>query len=58
MDIYLEAVQKDTDIRGVKTFDINESDKAIVLSLGKEMTGDNIEVLDVEEINGKTIVYI
>ncbi|TDL78551.1 hypothetical protein [Peribacillus frigoritolerans] len=58
IDAYLNEVQNNSDIRGYKIFNINEDDKAIILSLGEEMSGDNIEVLDVDEINGKTVIYV
>jgi hypothetical protein len=36
IDAYLNEVQNNTDIRGYKVFNINEDDKAIILSLVKK----------------------
>ncbi|HHY71966.1 MAG TPA: hypothetical protein GX497_01820 [Bacillus bacterium] len=55
---YLNKVQSDTTISGYKIFDINEGSKAVILSLGKDKAGDNIEVLNIKEISGKTVIYI
>jgi hypothetical protein len=55
---YLDEIQNDTTIRGYKIFNISEGNKAVVLSLGGGMSGDNIEVLDVEEQNEKTVIRV
>jgi|SRR5690625_1017382 len=54
---YVDKVQTDSDIKGYKTFDTVDS-KTIVLSLGNEMAGNNIEVMDIEEVNGKTVINV
>lgn len=53
---YIHQVQIDPTIRGYKTFTLSEGNKGIVLSLGEEMSGNNIEILDVEEQQGYTTV--
>ena len=53
---YIHQVQIDPTIRGYKTFTLSEGNKGIVLSLGEEMSGNNIEVLDVEEQRGYTTI--
>lgn len=58
LGLYLQQLQKDTSIQGYKTFTISEGNKGIVLSLGGEMAGNNIEVLDVEEQGKTTIIKI
>jgi hypothetical protein len=55
---YLEKTQKNTDIQGYKTFTIMEGNKGIVLALGGEMAGNNIEVLDVKEYGYTTEIKI
>lgn len=55
---YTEQLQTDTTIQGYETFTISEGNKAIILSLGEEMSGNNIEVLDVEEQGKTTIIKI
>lgn len=55
---YVKKIEEDTATRGYKVFPFSEGDKAIVLSLGGEMTGNNIEVLGVEEKNGQTSITI
>lgn len=58
VDLYLEKLQNDPMIKGYKTFTISEGDRLIVLSLGAEMAGNNIEVLDVNERSGLTEINI
>lgn len=53
---YLERLQTE-DISGFKIMDTTDS-KAVILSLGEERTGTSIEVYDVEETNGKTIIHV
>ncbi|MGM0941362.1 MAG: hypothetical protein ACQEWU_10425, partial [Bacillota bacterium] len=55
---YYNQLQTNTDIKGFKTFDTYEDDKAIILSLGSEKKGNNIEVLDVENKTGRTIINV
>lgn len=53
---YIHQVQIDPTIRGYKAFTLSEGYKGIVLSLGEEMSGNTIEVLDVEEQRGYTTI--
>lgn len=53
---YLERIQTE-DISGFKILDTVDS-KAVILSLGEERSGTSIEVYDIEEMNGKTIIYV
>lgn len=55
---YIRNLQSDPTIRGYETFTISEGNKGIVLSLGGEMAGNNIEVLDVTEYSGTTAIKI
>ena len=55
---YAEGLQNDPTIRGYRTFTISEGDPGIVLSLGDQMAGNNIEVLDVKEDGGTTVIQI
>ncbi len=55
---YAENLQNNPTVRGYKTFTISEGDPGIVLSLGNQMAGNNIEVLDVKEDGGTTIIQI
>ena len=55
---YVRNIKSDTSIKGYKTFTISEGDKGVVLSLGDKMKGNHIEVLDVEEQPGTTIIKI
>ncbi|WP_106497307.1 hypothetical protein [Lentibacillus sp. Marseille-P4043] len=55
---YMENLQQNSDVRGYKTVTISEGAKAIILSLGEEMAGNSIEVLDVEEQGYTTHVKI
>ncbi|MGK9182245.1 hypothetical protein KXS12_08325 [Priestia filamentosa] len=55
---YLSLLQQNPTIQGYKTFTISEGAKAVVLSLGEEMSGDNIEVLDVEENGNTTVIKV
>lgn len=50
---YLQLLQKDPTIQGYKAFK-----QVVVLSLGQEMAGDNIEVLDVEEEGNTTVIKV
>lgn len=58
VDSYIQLLQEDTSIQGYKTFTISEGSKGIVLSLGGNMAGNNIEVLDVTENYGTTEIKI
>ncbi|WP_018708848.1 hypothetical protein [Siminovitchia fordii] len=55
---YYEQLQADPNIKGWKVFDTYEDSKAIVLSLGGEMSGNNIEVLGIEKKSGRTDINI
>ena len=55
---YAENLQNNPTVRGYKTFTISEGDPGIVLSLGNQMAGNNIEVLDVKEDGDTTIIQI
>lgn len=55
---YMEHIQADPAIRGYNTFTISEGNQAVVLSLGEEMAGNNIEVLDVEEYGHTTEIKV
>ncbi|MGY0691864.1 hypothetical protein ACW2QC_03615 [Virgibacillus sp. FSP13] len=55
---YMENLQENSEVRGYKTVTISEGSKAIILSLGEEMSGNSIEVLDVEEQGYTTHVKI
>lgn len=50
---YLQLLQRDPTIQGYKAFE-----QVVVLSLGEEMAGDNIEVLDVEEDGNTTVIKV
>ncbi|WP_010093230.1 YesK family protein [Ornithinibacillus scapharcae] len=53
---YVELLQTEN-ISGFKIMDTEDS-KAVILSLGEERTGTSIEVTDMEELNGKTVIYV
>lgn len=55
---YIQNLQTDTTVQGYETFTITEGNKGVVLSLGDEMAGNNIEVLDVTEYGGTTTIKI
>jgi hypothetical protein len=55
---YLQSLQENTEIKGYKTFRITEGNKGVVLSLGDNMAGNNIEILDVKEEGKTTIIKI
>lgn len=55
---YYEHLQVNTDIKGWKTFDTYGDDKAIILSLGGDKKGNNIEVLGIEKKSARIIVNI
>lgn len=55
---YTEQLQKDTTIQGYETFTISEGNKGVVLSLGEQMAGNNIEVLEVKESGETTEIKI
>lgn len=50
---YLSLLQQNPTIQGY-----SEGAKAVVLSLAEEMSGDNIEVLDVEENGNTTVIKV
>lgn len=54
---YLSRLQAETDIKGFKVIDMADSN-AIILSLGHERSGNSIEVMDIEELNSKTIIHV
>lgn len=56
--LYEQQLQKDVSTKGYKVFTIIEGNKGIVLSLGGEMEGNDIEVLSVEEQGNTTFVTI
>lgn len=58
MSLYEEQLQKNVSISGYKVFTILEGNKAIVLSLGGKMEGNDIEVLNVEEQGNTTLITI
>lgn len=58
VDLFIKQLQKDTSISGYKTFTVSEGDDAIVLALGGEKAGNNIEILDVKEQGDRTIIQI
>jgi len=58
LSLYTEQLQTDTTVRGYKTFTISEGSKAVILSLGEKMAGNNIEVLGVEEQGKTTVIKI
>ncbi len=55
---YLEKLEKNPKMRGYNILTISEGNKAVILSLGEEMAGNNIEVLNVEEQTEKTIISV
>jgi hypothetical protein len=55
---YYEQLQVNTNVKGFKTFNSYEGEKAIVLSLGEEKKGNNIEVLGIEKRGERSIVNI
>jgi hypothetical protein len=55
---YLSLLQQNPTIQGHKTFTISEGANAVVLSLGQEMAGDNIEVLEVKEDGNTTVIKV
>jgi hypothetical protein len=56
--LYVQQLQKDFSIKGYKVFTITEGNKGLVLSLGGEMEGNDIEVLSVKEQGNMTVVTI
>src|SRR5699024_4979348 len=58
VDDYIKAVQDHPKVRGFNTFTIEEGDKLVILSLGEDMEGNSIEVLDVNERNGRTEIEV
>lgn len=55
---YLHNIEGDTSIRGYKLFNILEGSKGIFLTLGEDMSGNTIELVDVENNNGRTEIKI
>lgn len=55
---YLHNIEGDTSIRGFKLFNILEGSKGIFLTLGEDMSGNTIELVDVENNNGRTEIKI
>lgn|SRR5699024_2664235 len=58
VDHYLKEIQENPEIKGFNTFTVNEGDELVVLSLGEEMEGNSIEVLNVNERNGRTEIEV
>src|SRR5699024_6796660 len=58
VDNYLKEIQEDPEIKGFNTFTVQEGDKLVVLSLGEDMEGNSIEVLNVNERNGRTEIEV
>ncbi|GGH87766.1 membrane-bound ClpP family serine protease [Pullulanibacillus pueri] len=55
---YYKELQTNPDIKGFKVMNITEGRKAIVLSLGKERTGDSLEVTNLKEQYEKTTLTV
>ncbi len=55
---YMNELQQNPSIQGYTTFTISEGDKGVVLSLGGQMAGNNIEVLDVTEYGNTTEIKV
>ncbi|MGE7879759.1 hypothetical protein [Peribacillus muralis] len=62
LDIYLkqyyEELQVKTDTQGFKRLEPNNGEKVIVLSLGKEKQGNNIEVTGIEKQGDRTLINV
>ncbi|MGG4469502.1 hypothetical protein ABER68_15825 [Paenibacillus alvei] len=55
---HLHNIEGNPSIRGYKMFNILEGSKGIFLTLGEQMRGNTIELLDVENSNGRTEIKI
>ena len=55
---HLHNIEGDPTIRGYKMFNILEGSKGIFLTLGEKMSGSTIELVDVENRNGRTEIKI
>ncbi|WP_245680456.1 hypothetical protein [Bacillus marinisedimentorum] len=55
---YMNELQQNPSIKGYKTFTISEGNKGVVLSLGGQMAGNNIEVMDVTEHGNTTEIKV
>lgn len=52
------SLQRDASVRGYSVHTISEGKPAIVLSLGEEMKGSNLEVVSVEAENNRTTIMV
>lgn len=55
---YYDQLQTHPTIQGFKRFEPNDEEKVIVLSLGEEMKGNNIEVTGIEKQGDRTLINI
>lgn len=55
---YYDELQTNTHIQGFKRFEPNDDEKAIVLSLGEEKKGNNIEVTSIKKQGNRTLINI
>ncbi|MGE7187008.1 hypothetical protein ACQKKK_24485 [Peribacillus sp. NPDC006672] len=55
---YYDQLQTNTNIQGFKRFEPNDDEKEIVLSLGEEKKGNNIEVASIEKQGDRTLINI
>ncbi|AOH57431.1 hypothetical protein ABE28_024090 (plasmid) [Peribacillus muralis] len=55
---YYEELQVKTDKQGFKRLEPNNGEKVIVLSLGKEKQGNNIEVTGIEKQGDRTLINV
>ena len=53
-----DALQRNASVRGYSIHTISEGNPAIVLSLGEEMKGSNLEVVNVENENNRTTITV
>ena len=53
-----DSLQRDASVRGYSVHTISEGKPAIVLSLGEEMKGSNLEVVSVEAENNRTTIMV
>ena len=51
-------MEGDPAISGFKVFNILEGNKGVFLTLGEKMSGNTIELVDVENSNGRTEIKI
>lgn len=55
---HLHNIEGDPAISGFKVFNILEGSKGVFLTLGEKMSGNTIELVDVENRNGRTEIKI